>query len=158
MTHTKTLQRNDDGKRIELGPNEVVIRLSGDDTGGAFSLLEYTAPPDGPSPAPHVHEETDEVIYVLDGKLECAVGEDTVTAVAGDTVWIPMGTPHSFEVAGSREAWFQLWYSPAGFEGYFEEMGEFLQSLPAGPPDMDAVGRKAVELSDIYDQAILHLE
>ena len=152
---TRTLQRSDDGERIELGPNEVVVRLSGEDTEGEFSLLEYTAPPGGPSPAPHVHEETDEVIFVLDGELQCTVVEDTVTAGAGDTIWVPRGSPHTFEVAGSREAWFLLWYSPAGFEGYFEEMGEFLDTLPPGPPDMDDVSRKAAELSEIYDQTII---
>lgn len=155
---TQTLQRNDDGERIELGPNGVVIRLSADDTGGAFSLLEYTAPPDGPSPPPHVHEETGEVIYVLDGELQCTVEDDTFTAGAAETVWIPRGTPHLFSVVGSRPAWFLLWYSPAGFEGYFKEMGEFLRSLPPDPPDRDAIGQKAAELSEIYDQTILDPE
>lgn len=155
---TRTLQRSDDGERIELGPNEVVVRLSSDDTDGAFSLLEYTAPPGGPSPALHVHEETDEVIFVLDGELQCTIMEETVTAGPGGTVWIPRGSPHTFEVAGSREVWFLLLYSPAGFEGYFEEMGEFLDSLQPGPPDMDAVRRKVAELSEIYDQTIIDPE
>lgn len=152
---TQTLQRNDDGERIELGPNEVVIRLSAVDTEGAFSLCEYTAPPDGPSPPLHIHQGTDEVLYVLDGEIECRVGDETVTAGAGETVWIPRGTTHTFSVAGSRPAWLLLWYSPGGFEGYFEEMGEFLQTLPPGPPDLDAVGQKAAELSEIYDQTIV---
>lgn len=151
---TGILQRNDDGERIELGPNEVVIRLSGDDTDGAFSLCEYTAPPDGPSPPPHIHEETDEVIYVLDGKIECMVDGDTVAAEAGATITIPKGTRHTFSVTGTRPGRLLALYSPAGFEGYFEEMGKYLQSLPPGPPDMDRVEEKAVELSEVYDQTI----
>lgn len=152
---TRTLQRDTDGERIELGPNEVVIRLSADDTGGAFALLEYTAPPGGPAPPLHVHEETDEVIYVLDGEVDCRVAEEAMTAGAADTVWIPRGTAHRFSAAGSRPAWLLLWYSPGGFEGYFEEMGRFLESLPPGPPDEDAVGGKAAELSEVYDQTIV---
>lgn len=149
------LHRTDDGERIALGPNEVVIRLSGAETDGAFSLLEYTAPPDGPSPGRHRHEETDEVIFVLDGELACDVDGDELHADAGESVWIPRGTPHSFEVAGSREAWCLLWYVPAGFEGYFREMGRFLDTLPPGPPDPDDVAKKAAELSERYDQTIL---
>lgn len=155
---TQILQRNEDGERIELGPNEVVIRLSGKDTDGAFSLCEYTAPPDGPSPPLHVHEDTDEVIYVLDGTVECTVENDTFTAEAGATVYVPRGTPHTFSSTGSRPGWLLAWYSPAGFEGYFEEMGEYLQSLPPGPPDMDKVAEKAAELSEVYDQTILDAE
>lgn len=149
------IQTNEDGDRINLGPNEVVIRLAADATDGAFSLVEYTAPPEGPSPGLHQHAETDEVIYVLDGELRCTVDGDPGRARAGDTVWIPRRTPHTFEVDGTRDAWFLLWYTPGGFEGYFEEMAEFLQSQPAGPPDQDAVSRKGAELSEIYDQVLV---
>lgn len=149
------MQSNDDGDRIELGPNEVVIRLSANDTDGGFSLVEYTAPPGGPSPGLHRHEETDEVIYVLDGELRCTINGQTGIASPGDSFWIPRQTPHTFEVDGTRNGWFLLWYSPAGFEGYFEEMGEFLQNLPAGPPDREQIQQKVAELSEIYDQTLL---
>lgn len=150
----QTLQRPDDGERIELGSNDIVIRVSGDDTDGVFSLCEYTAPPDGPSPPLHIHEETDEVIYVLEGTLECTVEGDTVTAEAGATVTIPRETVHTFSVPVNRTARFLLLYSPAGFEGYFKEMGEYLQSLPPGPPDTAKVAEKSAELSEVYDQTI----
>lgn len=149
------VQSNEDGDRLELGPNEVVIRLSADETDGAFSLVEYTAPPDGLSPGLHRHEETDEVIYVLDGELRWTIDGDTGRATAGDSIWIPRRTPHTFEVDGTRDGWFLVWYSPAGFEGYFEELGEFLGELPAGPPDTEPVQQKAAELSETYDQTIL---
>lgn len=150
-----TLQPVDGGKRIVLGPNEIVIRLSADETGGAYSLCEYTAPPDGPAPPPHIHEETDEVFYVLDGAIQCTIGDESVTAELGATVHVPRGTVHTFSVSGSRPARFLLLYSPAGFEGYFEEMGAFLESLPSGPPDMERVQQRAAELSETYDQTIL---
>lgn len=152
---TQTPQRTDNADRIRLGPNEVVIRLSADDTDGAVSICEYTAPPDGPSPPLHVHQETDEVLYVLDGDVECRVGDEIGTVGATETVWIPRGTAHTFSATGSRPAWLLLWYAPGGFEGYFEEMGAFLRTLPPGPPDMEAVGQKAAELSDVYDQMIV---
>lgn len=152
---TQYLHGTDDGKRIELGPNEVVVRLAAGDTRGAFSLLEYLAPPHGPSPGRHLHEETDEVIFVLDGTLSCTVAGEELSAGAGDSVWIPRETPHSFSMSGSRKAWFLLWYSPGGFEGYFEEMSSFLETLPPGPPDPEQVGQKAAELSDRYDQTLL---
>lgn len=149
------MQSNDAGDRIELGPTEVVIRLSADETDGGFSLIEYTAPPDGPSPGLHRHEETDEVIYVLDGELRCRINGHTGIVAAGDSVWIPRRTPHTFEVVGTREVWFLLWYSPAGFESYFKEMGDFLRGLPPGSPDREQVQQKVAELSESYDQTML---
>lgn len=146
---------SDDGERIELGPNEVVIRLSGEDTDGAFSLLEYTGPPDGPAPPRHVHEATDEVIFVLDGTVEWTVDGESAETTAGSTVHVPRGTPHAFSITGSRPAWMLIWYAPAGFEGYFTEMGAYLDSLPPGPPDQAAVEEKAADLCAVYDQTIL---
>ena len=151
-------QPADGGTRIALGPTEIVIRLSADETGGAFSLCEYTTPAGGPSPPLHVHEETDEAFYVLGGELECTVGDEVVTAEPGATVLVPRGTAHTFSATGSDPARFLLLYLPGGFEGYFEEMGEFLESLPPGPPDMDALGRKAAELGETYDQTVVESE
>lgn len=152
---TYALRRFGDGERIELGPNEVTIRLSGDDTGGAFSLCEYTAPPDGPSPPPHVHRVTDEGFHLLEGTLECTVEDESFEIEAGTSLFVPRGTTHTFSATGSRPAKVLVVYSPAGFEGYFEEMGEFLESLPPGPPDRDELRRKAAELSEVYDQTIV---
>lgn len=152
------VQHPGDGTRIELGPNEIVIRLSGDDTGGAFSVCEYTAPPDGPSPPPHIHEQTDEGFYVLDGTLECTIEDDTLRAPAGTTLFVPRGTVHTFAPTGSGPARVLLVYAPAGFERYFAAMGEFLQSLPPGPPPQAKVQQKAAELSERYDQTLVDTE
>lgn len=152
---SQPLQRSGEGERIELGSQEIVIRLSADDTDGAFSLVEYTADPDGRSPPPHYHEETDEVIFVLDGTIQCTVAGENFSAEAGDTVWIPRGTVHTFSVTGSRPAWLLGVISPGGFEGYFEEMGEYLASLDPGPPDPEQVQRKAAELMEVYDQTVV---
>lgn len=152
---SQMLQRSGEGERIELGSQEIVIRLSADDTGGAFSLVEYSADPDGRSPPPHFHEETDEVIFVLDGTIACTLGEETFEAEAGDTVWIPKGTVHAFSVTGSRPAWLLGIISPGGFEGYFQEMGEYLASLGPGPPDAAKVRRKSAELMEVYDQTVV---
>lgn len=120
--------------------------------------MEYTAEPNGRSPPPHVHEETDEVIFVLDGTIECVVGGETLSAEAGDTVWIPRGTVHTFSVSETRPAWLLGIISPGGFEGYFREMGEFLASLGPGPPDPELVQHKSAELMEVYDQTVVETD
>jgi quercetin dioxygenase-like cupin family protein len=50
----------------------------------------------------HVHEESDELLYLEAGAVEMTIAGKPVTAKAGDAVHIPAGTPHSARVHGSR--------------------------------------------------------
>ena len=54
----------EDGERLRFGDVEVVIKASGDKTGGAFALFEESDPVDTPL---HVHEREDELFYVIEG-------------------------------------------------------------------------------------------
>lgn len=94
------------------------------------------------------------MIYVIEGAVECTVKDDTFPADAGAPVTFPRETVHTSSVTGDQHARFLILYSPAGFEDHFKEMGEYLQSLPPGPPDMDKVTEKSAGLSEVYDQTI----
>src|SRR5437660_10967130 len=87
-------------------------------TAGAFELIEYAGPL---QPPPHVHRSREEVFYVLDGKFTFTVGTEVFDASAGDAVFIPRGTRHGFKATDGAKALFFV--SPAGFEGFFEELG-----------------------------------
>ena len=54
-------------------------------------------------PKAHVHPGF-EFLYVLDGELELAHGENHATLGAGDSVYFDSATPHSYRCAGSRPA------------------------------------------------------
>ena len=62
-----------EGKSVWLVGDLVTVKLEGEDTGGAHSLVEETTPPEG-GPPPHIHHNADETIYVLEGELEFMVG------------------------------------------------------------------------------------
>lgn len=47
-------------------------------------------------PALHIHHKEDEIFYVVSGEFLFQLGEDVSLARAGDTVFIPKGTPHTF--------------------------------------------------------------
>jgi mannose-6-phosphate isomerase-like protein (cupin superfamily) len=69
--------------------------------GAELVLVEWVDPggnPGQPMPlAPlHVHHQDDEAWYVVEGALGFRVGDDVVTARAGDAVIVPHGTPHTF--------------------------------------------------------------
>ena len=78
------LRQVGDAPEAELGPSRATFPLSGDETGGRYSLTEFTmAPPPAPGPPPHIHEDADEAIYVLEGTLEMGIGEQSLIGSAG---------------------------------------------------------------------------
>jgi mannose-6-phosphate isomerase-like protein (cupin superfamily) len=91
-----------------------VVRATGEDTGGAYTLLEVTAPPGLEAPL-HVHHVEDEGFLVLDGTVSITIGDEPVEAGPGDFVNGPRSVPHSFRVGpeGARMIWV---LTPSGFE------------------------------------------
>jgi len=62
--------------------------------GGSFCIHEWRG--SGP-PQVHVHDEDDEAWHVLEGTLRFRLGERTVDAGAGATVFVPARVPHTYE-------------------------------------------------------------
>ncbi len=82
------------------GPGEqMTFLITGEETGGAFFLAEMSVPPGG-GPPPHIHSREDESFQILEGTLTVQVGGDTITASAGDFVYLPRGIAHSFKNTG----------------------------------------------------------
>jgi mannose-6-phosphate isomerase-like protein (cupin superfamily) len=69
--------------------------------GANFVIAEWKDAGGPPGPprwiAPlHLHRNDDEAWYVLEGRLCVRVGEDTVEAAAGSSVFVARGTPHTY--------------------------------------------------------------
>jgi mannose-6-phosphate isomerase-like protein (cupin superfamily) len=111
----------DGGERLRFSGAEFVVKASADLTGGAFSIIEETAPLDTPR---HVHQHEDELFYVLEGEHVFEVGADEFHVGAGATVFAPRGVPHSHRRVAPRTGRFLTLVSPAGFEGFFRELAE----------------------------------
>ncbi|HEY1598807.1 MAG TPA: cupin domain-containing protein [Pirellulales bacterium] len=118
-----------DGRSVSLGGMEVVFKVSGADTGGAFAIVEHPIDP-GRLVLPHVHVREDEYSYVLQGTIGARVGDQEVIAGPGSYLFKPRGFMHTFWNAGPEPARLLEIISPAGFERYFAELAE------AGDPDV----------------------
>src|SRR6266568_5131819 len=64
------------------------VRLSGEQTAGAFSLTDNLNRRGNGSPV-HVHDREDETIFVLDGDLRVIVGEEDYAAGPGTVALLP---------------------------------------------------------------------
>jgi mannose-6-phosphate isomerase-like protein (cupin superfamily) len=110
-----------EAEEAEQLPHFGNVRASASDTGGAFEVIEYIGPS---TPPPHVHRVHDEAFYVLQGRFEFVLGQETVSAGQGAFVLVPRGTRHGFTVApGSRALVFT---TPAGLVGFLREVGSGL--------------------------------
>jgi quercetin dioxygenase-like cupin family protein len=56
--------------------------------------MDYLEIQPGAVRTPVVHDDGDEIVYILDGTLEFHLGDATFTVTTGDAVAVPRGTPH----------------------------------------------------------------
>lgn len=108
------------GEGKVLIPGRALLRISAQQTGDAFEIIEL-AGPEGDGPPPHIHVDRHELFYVLQGTVEFTVGHDTISAEAGSLVFVPRNTRHGFKL-GSDCRLLGL-VAPAGLEGFFRELG-----------------------------------
>jgi mannose-6-phosphate isomerase-like protein (cupin superfamily) len=129
----------DAGDAVWLVGDTYTLKLSGDQTGGAFSLSEALVSPGG-GPPPHIHNAEDEAFVVLEGELLLEVDGRTIPAPVGTVLYVPKGTRHGFTNVGTTPARMLFLYTPAGMERMFQEIGTPARSgtiAPApGPEDI----------------------
>src|SRR5215213_8662744 len=111
----------------------------------AYSLLEWAAAPGSPGTPPHLHRATDEGFYVLEGAFGFQVGDQTFVLRPGAFVFVARGLEHSLWNEGTTEARLLSTISPAGFESYFEELGE---GFAAAGDDAQAARKLRKRLSE----------
>ena len=115
------------------------ILVTGEESGGAFAMIEILVPPQH-GPPPHVHHREDEVFYVLEGEFTFTVAGQTIHATTGQTLYGKRDVPHTFQNTGNQSGRMLVVVAPAGLEKFFAEIGTPLaspQSAPVEPTPAD---------------------
>ena len=120
-----------DGRFVDLRSVGVRFMIWGAESGGGFSLVEHPIPPRTLVAPLHLHEREDEYSYVLEGRMGAQLGDDVVFAEAGDLVFKPRNQWHTFWNAGDTPCRVLEIISPAGFEHFFNELGEQIAAAHA---------------------------
>src|SRR5262249_5172154 len=117
----------------------LTFKITSDESGGALTAIETVAAP-GEGPPLHVHDE-DEVIYTLEGTFRVKLADTIHEAPARSFVFIPGGTPHTWQNIGDEPARFFATVMPAtaAFEQFFTRYAQ----LPAHERGVDAFERLA---------------
>ncbi len=134
------VHRPGEGERHTAGSSEILLKATGEDTGGAFFLSESTIAPGFPGPPPHRHERLVDMFYVLEGVLTVCLGEETHQLEAGTFVCVPAGVVHTFSNPSESPVRFLNFNTPAGWENYMRDLA---QAARAGPLTPDVLGRVA---------------
>lgn len=105
----------------------MTVKSTGDETAGAFTLLEAYEPPDC-GPPMHIHHDCAQAFYVLDGEYLMFVGDREQACPAGSFIYIPAQTPHGFRVGKLASRKLNL-YIPAGMVGYFDDLSAAIKKV-----------------------------
>jgi mannose-6-phosphate isomerase-like protein (cupin superfamily) len=130
-----------EGEVVLRGGFGVVGKVSGSETGGAFSIVEHPLEPGILGAPPHTHANEDETSFVVGGEIGVLIGGEEFRAGAGSYVLKPRGVPHAFWNPGPEPARILEIISPAGFELYFGELAGVLSA--GGPPDLGRISEVA---------------
>ncbi|MBS3817512.1 MAG: cupin domain-containing protein [Candidatus Thermoplasmatota archaeon] len=119
MTENEPVILNSDDvevEKVEKGDEVFIQRLitDGENAENCF-MRRFTMKPGAFMPS-HRHEDTDHVQYILNGKMEVNIDGDNRTVKEGDSLYIPVGVPHSYENPFDEEIRFLCIVPSGGIE------------------------------------------
>jgi mannose-6-phosphate isomerase-like protein (cupin superfamily) len=122
-----------------LGSIGVRFMIDGSESDERFSLVEHPMSPRALAAPLHRHNREDEYTFVLEGSVGALLGDEVVVAKPGDLVYKPRGQWHTFWNAGDTTARILEIISPAGFEGFFEDLDALGGAVQAPPEALAAL-------------------
>ncbi|MET0134024.1 MAG: cupin domain-containing protein [Kibdelosporangium sp.] len=113
----------------------ITMKTDGKSTRDAYSLFEYTIPPETDGPPPHVHTREDESFICLSGRLDVHLGGEDFVMGLGDYMFLPRDVVHAFRNPYGEESRVISVVSPAGLERYYQALAD----MPPGPKDISVL-------------------
>jgi quercetin dioxygenase-like cupin family protein len=132
-----------EGLSVENPTGSVItFKARSDQSAGSLTVIEGGAAP-GEGPPLHVHRREDEFIYTLEGRFRIKFADELIEADPGSFVFIPRGTPHTWQNIDVAPARFLAALTPATVE--FEQFFLRYADLPADERGAAAFSRLAAE-------------
>jgi len=110
----------------------VTLKVTGEQTGGRFSLWENVFPK-GAAPPVHTHPQ-DESFFILEGEMTVWLDGERHSCGPGSFTFAPAGCPHTFRV-DSETATLVAISTPAAIESFLRDVGTPAESPTLPPAD-----------------------
>ncbi len=137
-----------EGRALNILGNLLLEKAGSDDLGGSAAVFVQTIVPGG-GPPRHVHRETDEFLFVLDGSIDVWVGERHARLTSGMSVVLPRGVAHRFDNVTNLPARALAVVTPGRGARFFDDIDRARPRLPQELPKLAAiVARHDIEFVD----------
>ncbi|MBA2268446.1 MAG: cupin domain-containing protein [Nitrosopumilus sp.] len=110
-------------QQYDLDGLDFRIVLSGNKTGGKYSLLEilFSAEKENEIPL-HLHSRETLIIYILEGNFSFRYGNEKIVGNQGAVLKFEKDIPHSYKKTGKTPGRLLILFIPAGFENFFKDV------------------------------------
>lgn len=92
MSEPFTVQAGE-GRLLDLGNFQAVVLAEAERTSGEFTLIQTQAEPPGFGPPLHLHQDSAEAFYVLEGTYLMYFEDRQEECPPGSFVYVPRNTP-----------------------------------------------------------------
>lgn len=93
-----------------------IFKADENETNEKYSISEWWLEANSDGPGAHLHDENDEVFYVLEGTTSFLVGDKWIDADKGTFLRIPAKTLHDFKNKTDSKTGVLNFFIPGGFE------------------------------------------
>jgi quercetin dioxygenase-like cupin family protein len=125
------------GKKISspMPGRSFALKLLGQETSESIMMFEETLPA-GTASLHHLHHESDEVAWVLEGEFTFKIGDEVTVGGPGTCAFMPRGIPHAWKNTGTETGRVLFLYTPAMAGGYIEDLAD---NRPANDSEREAL-------------------
>ena len=96
------------------------LKLLAGQTGGSIMLFEETVPA-GTRSTHHLHHDSDEVVWVLEGEFTFKIGDEVFSGGPGTCAFLPRKVPHAWKNNGPGTGRAVFLYTPGNAGRLIEE-------------------------------------
>lgn len=128
--------------------DEATFLLTGEHTGGRYTMFSYIVQP-GAGPPIHRHDDEDEWFLVVEGRAEFYRDGAWEEVPVGTSVFMPRGSVHSFRNPGDSPLKLLIHTAPSGFETFFSRCAAEFEK--EGGPDMERIFAIAADHGIVFE-------